>query len=334
MKTIIISGACSSVGKTTLANALGKLLPGAVIVKIGCGPRKEGKCPNFYPFGTTFAEIAKRHADAAFLIVESNSVAGQVVPDLQVFLNGPEMKTSAYAARNAAHLESGKPVMPGHLAGLAKRLGVDTDVMIRIAWLAGSRPEPAAAVILAGGQSVRMGTDKALLDIEGRPLIARLVEHLRPHFDELIISVAHQGGTLIPGVRHVPDQSPGTGPLMGIHSALAASSCRVNFVIACDVPDIQVGFIRKLLSFSALCDVAIPTFGNGNLEPLLAVYCRDVLPHTAAMIAERNLRVRDLLSRCRSSVVEVPKNDWYRNLNDPIAYRQYVAGRWRMRENS
>jgi len=333
MKTIVVSGACSGVGKTTLAGELHELLPGAIAVKIGHGQRKEGKCDNLYPAGTAFAEIARRHSEASFLIVESNGVVEQVAPDLLVFLDGPAMKPSAGPVKRAADILSGQRIAPDRLARLAHRLEIEKDVMARIAWMAGARPEPAAAVILAGGRSTRMGTDKALLEIEGRPLIAGLVDQLRPHFDDIMISIAQQGDTLVPGVRHVADQKPGSGPLMGIHSAVAASSCRVNFVVACDVPDTQVGFIRKLLSFSALCDVAIPTFGNGNLEPLLAVYCRDVLPHTAAMIAGENLRVRDLLARCRSRIVEVARNDWYKNLNEPAAYQEYVAERRRKRED-
>ncbi|MBN1884744.1 MAG: hypothetical protein JW876_04375 [Candidatus Krumholzibacteriota bacterium] len=138
MKTIVVSGARSNVGKTALAGAIRRLLPGAVHVKIGHGKRKPGGGNAFYPVGTPWERIAEAHGNAPWLVVESNRVLAEIDADCVVYLAADRPKPSAALARRRADIVRGLPVGAGELRRLATELGVDEETMRRIAQLAGA----------------------------------------------------------------------------------------------------------------------------------------------------------------------------------------------------
>lgn len=138
MKTIVVAGARSNVGKTSLARGIVQLLPGAVHVKIGHGARKPGAGNVFYPVGTPWAQIAAAHGSAPWLVVESNRVLAETDADLVVFLPADRPKPSAALARRRADITRGKPVDPETIRRLAGRLGVDGETVREIARLAGA----------------------------------------------------------------------------------------------------------------------------------------------------------------------------------------------------
>lgn len=136
MKVIVISGASSNVGKTTLARGLQRLLEGAELVKIGHGPRKD-QIPNpFYELGTPFQTIRENHAEARWLLIESNSILREIQADLVIYLEGANPKPSAGYARRRADIVSGRDVSDNEVVVLAARLGVTPDLMRAIIQLA------------------------------------------------------------------------------------------------------------------------------------------------------------------------------------------------------
>lgn len=130
-------------------------------------------------------------------------------------------------------------------------------------------------VIQAGGQSRRMGRDKALLPFLGRPLIARLAERLAPVADELLVTTNRPEDFAFLGLPLIPDPRPGRGALGGLYAALRAARGEAVAVVACDLPFAS----PELLRFQAAvleqegADVVIPRGADG-LEPLHAVYRR------------------------------------------------------------
>jgi len=142
MKVIVISGASSKVGKTTLAGRLRHMLEGAEVVKIGHGRRKPGIPNHFYPSGTPFQTIRQNHSDAPWLIVESNSILHEVEPDLVIYLEGEHPKPSAQYARDRADIVSGRLIEKDAVAALATRLGVSTELVRKIAHEARAECEP------------------------------------------------------------------------------------------------------------------------------------------------------------------------------------------------
>ena len=108
-----------------------------------------------------------------------------------------------------------------------------------------------SAVILAGGQSKRMGSCKALLKVDGQPILSRLCRELSC-FEPIFLSINQPLPTLFPSVELVQDIFDDCGPLAGIHAALSKTQKEALFCISCDLPF----FSSELISFltEQLCE--------------------------------------------------------------------------------
>lgn len=129
--------------------------------------------------------------------------------------------------------------------------------------------------IQAGGQSSRMGEDKALRPFLGRPLIQRLIDRLSPLADEVIVTTNQAAEYGFLGLPLHPDIHPGRGALGGLHTALQAAASPSVAVVACDLPFASAALLahaRDVLMREEV-DVVIPQSAQG-LEPLHAVYRR------------------------------------------------------------
>lgn len=177
-------------------------------------------------------------------------------------------------------------------------------------------------VVLAGGRSSRMGQNKALMLFEGRTLLERALDHLRPHVQELIVI----GEPSVYGHLHdhvIPDDLPGNGPMGGIGTALKHARNSSVLVLGCDMPHVTAElFVRLKAGLTKVQDAFVPTC-DGNVEPLVAAYHRRCLPAFNACIAQGHLKMIDGLDRVRTRYVQIcpgedgwPK-DLYRNLNAP-----------------
>ena len=151
-------------------------------------------------------------------------------------------------------------------------------------------PPPLAGVTgvaLAGGHGSRMGSDKAALILDGRPLIARVVVRLRLALASVIVIGPDSLAALQPGAPIIPDARPGLGPLGGLATALEAASTEWIFLVACDMPFIQPALVRHMasLALEAPDAEAVALRAPGGLEPLHAVYRRDIAPQVARTLA-------------------------------------------------
>lgn len=147
----------------------------------------------------------------------------------------------------------------------------------------------AAAVILAGGRSTRMGRDKAVLRVSGERLIDHAIHFLRPLFPEILVAVGTRRLKLPRGARAVRDRFSGpdrrgAGPTAGIDAAFSATRRRFLFVMACDMPAASSALVRLLWDAARRGRGAVPE-GPGGTEPLFGFYRRD-----AACALERLLR--------------------------------------------
>jgi molybdopterin-guanine dinucleotide biosynthesis protein A len=134
------------------------------------------------------------------------------------------------------------------------------------------------AVILAGGQSRRMGFNKALLDFGGRPLIQVLAERVLPITNQIVISSNDCSCYKFLNFPVIPDHYQGQGPLAGLHAAMLSNVRSLYIVLACDLPNLQAPLLRNLVSFVQGFDAAIPRTNDGLAHPLCAVYRRTCLP--------------------------------------------------------
>ncbi len=185
----------------------------------------------------------------------------------------------------------------------------------------------ASAVILAGGKGSRMGgADKGMLDRKGEPLIAHIKRQLESDFDEIIIGAGSSEKYEFLNCRVVPDLDAGKGPLMGIYSCLLASHSDVNFVTACDIPEMNPGLIHEMISLSDEADIVMPVSKGDKYEPLYAVYRKSVTAAIKTLLDNDRRRIIDLFAHARVKLVDFDHGQWYHNLNRRSAYLDYIKG--------
>src|SRR5688572_5658480 len=137
-------------------------------------------------------------------------------------------------------------------------------------------PQPFSAVLLAGGQSSRMGRDKAEILVEGKPLWRRQFWKLMEiGAKEVLISGRADGPYRNSGGRIVPDRSLGIGPLAGIDAALQAISTDWLVVLAVDLVNIRSDFLRRLVGEATAAGVGLVPTSADWFQPLAAIYPRD-----------------------------------------------------------
>jgi len=159
-------------------------------------------------------------------------------------------------------------------------------------------PPPFTAVILAGGRSTRMGRDKARLDLDGQPLLARqiaLARSLGPV--EILISARRETDYRDFHCPVVPDRVPEAGPLAGIAAALEAARAPLGLVLAVDLPHLTRTVLERLLAACAPGRGVVPRLPAGP-EPLAAVYPRAAAPLAQEALAARRLAARDFATAC------------------------------------
>lgn len=129
--------------------------------------------------------------------------------------------------------------------------------------------------IQAGGQSSRMGEDKALKLFLGRPLIQRVMDRLAPIADEMIVTTNRPDDYAFLNTRLTPDLKPGRGALGGLYTAIATASNPFVAVVACDMPFASATLLEaaKTLMVHEEADVVIPKTDHGY-EPIHALYRR------------------------------------------------------------
>jgi len=127
-----------------------------------------------------------------------------------------------------------------------------------------------SGVVLAGGRSTRLGRDKALLELEGRPLITRTLDVLAQLTDDLIVVTSMAPHLFPPSARVVADRCAGAGVLAGVHAGLLAAREELALVVACDMPFLNLDLLRYIISLAQEADIVIPRWTD--VEPLHAVY--------------------------------------------------------------
>lgn len=186
-----------------------------------------------------------------------------------------------------------------------------------------------SVVILSGGQSRRMGQDKARLKIGSR----RFVDIICQEFGDthkVMLSVRSAKDFPEFDLPHITDRYPGCGPMSGLHSALAASLTPWVFVIPCDMPLIRRCVADRLFmmanEYGEDIDAVIPVETDGRLQVLCAIYHKRVCKIFQNMLDQQTYRMRDALERMRVLYVPVENFEAYdsmfRNINTMEDYKE------------
>ena len=161
-------------------------------------------------------------------------------------------------------------------------------------------------IILAGGKNLRMGKNKAFIEVNGQRLIDRTKNLFVELFDEVLLVTNSPRDYLDLNLRLVADLWPGKGALGGIYTGLFHASHSHAFVAACDMPLLNKALISRLAALSPGYDIVIPKTEDG-FQPLHAVYSQKCLPFMENLLRENNLKIIDFFPRVRKR--EVPTEE-------------------------
>jgi molybdopterin-guanine dinucleotide biosynthesis protein A len=252
----------------------------------------------------------------AISICESNSLRQAVEPGLFLMVGNKDSAAWKKTAQQVRKYADSIVVSDGS--------GFDPALdRIKLADGKWTLPEKATAIIMAGGGSRRMGTDKSMLTIEGRPIIERTSQRLAACFEQILISANQADKFAFLGYEVVPDKVPEQGPLMGIASALEASANELNFVVACDIPQIWLWDVRRILleAVNSDADIIVPVTCEGKYEPLFAVYRKSALIAINKVLTSGMRKISDVFDLCKVKKVELEAE--LVNLNTMTEYEEF-----------
>ena len=152
-----------------------------------------------------------------------------------------------------------------------------------------------------------MGSDKALVEIGGEPLVIRVAGRVARVAHPVLLATGRPGRLGALGYREVADERRGAGPLSGLVAGLAASPHDLLAAVAVDMPFASPELFRHLAERAVGVDAVVPVTASGR-EPLHAVYAASALPGLRAALFEDHLAVRDALGTLR--VQEVTEDEW------------------------
>ncbi|HDR89616.1 MAG TPA: molybdenum cofactor guanylyltransferase [Bacteroidetes bacterium] len=183
-------------------------------------------------------------------------------------------------------------------------------------------------MVLAGGKSSRMGTDKALLPWGKTSMLEHAANRLKPLCHEVVIS-SNDRKHQIPGFALIPDTEPGIGPLGGILSVMKRRNEEYFLVLSVDLPLVTSAILKHILSFRKSYSLVIPVNSNGMPQPTCACYHRKLLPLMEQMMQQGANSLRPLIRHpeCFSLPVQdypdIFTPDTFINMNHPETYEKY-----------
>jgi len=253
----------------------------------------------------------------AISVCESNSLRSVAVPDTFIMLKSGQPVAYKPSAENVAPHVDRTVTFDGN----SFDINLDEIKLVNGQWTSEMR---ATAIIMAGGRSLRMGRDKSMLPFEGRPIIEHIFKQLAPHFNQILISSNDAAAYAFLDAQVIGDRKPGLGPLMGIASAMRASVNELNFVIACDIPEIQISLIRRMFREAGDFDVVMPRVAPSKFEPLFAMYRKTALAAIDDALESGIRKIVVPLESCKVRCIDILQTE-IKNLNTENDYRKFVG---------
>ena len=169
-------------------------------------------------------------------------------------------------------------------------------------------------IILAGGKSSRMGTDKGFLKLNGKPFVQYSIDALQPLVNDIII-VSDILDYDIFGLKRIDDLTKNLGPIAGICSGLRASLTECNLILSCDIPLIKTEVLQKLIDHIDDVTQVIQVESQGKSMPLIALYKKEVLNTFESLLKNDERRLRVAIKACNSKNIVVEKKNQYSVMN-------------------
>ncbi len=189
------------------------------------------------------------------------------------------------------------------------------------------------AIILAGGKSSRMGFDKQFLKIDQRRLMDSMIHKLSEEFDEIIIVTNKPEHYIGLGHKITGDIIENMGPLGGIHAGLTISSSEYSLIVACDMPNINMDYIRYMKT--GVGHHGCTTKFGSSLEPFISFYSRNVIGNIEDYLNSNKRSMHGFLSTIEFNYVEEsiargfsPNWDMFLNLNTKDDLNSFLSNSW------
>lgn len=176
--------------------------------------------------------------------------------------------------------------------------------------------------VLAGGKSSRMGTDKALLELDGKNFIKRLCDEF-DCFEEKIIARGNRSELEVTSWKIISDIYQERGPIGGLHAVLSACSSEAMFCFSCDMPFLQISLVEELCRHMKKdVDAVIAVTADGRKHPLCGIYRKSVLLVLEEQILNGNNRMMAALQKIQVEYVciDFQNSQQLKNINTPEEY--------------
>lgn len=181
-------------------------------------------------------------------------------------------------------------------------------------------------IILAGGKSSRMGSDKGIVNLNGKKFIEHILEAVLPNVNEVLI-IANNDNFNNLGYKVIKDKIKDCGPLGGIYTGLMNSQTENNIVVSCDIPFINSDLIKYIIENTSNADITVPVY-KGNIEPLCAVYTKRTADQIYNLIMNKDLKIQNILKYFITKEIFITKmQEFYNdklfvNINTPEELEQ------------
>lgn len=174
-------------------------------------------------------------------------------------------------------------------------------------------------IILSGGKSLRMGSDKALIKVGDETIIERITNLMTSIFSDVFIVTNTSEDYKFLNIPLYEDIYKNKGPLSGIHSGLAHSSTDKNFFISCDLPLITKALIEYIIEFKNEKSIRY-CFADGRHHYLAGVYCKELIPEIERILnvnsnqsekKEHKFSIKSLLKNIEAEIIKVEHLSFY-----------------------
>lgn len=170
----------------------------------------------------------------------------------------------------------------------------------------------ATGIILAGGKSSRMGSDKGLLELDGKPMIKHIIDNLALlEIPTMIISNNEEYRRF--GLPVHFDKVKDKGPVGGIYSGLSHTETEINIILSCDVPFVSKNLMTYLLENSSDYDIVIPKLGE-KIHPLVGIYKKSSIETFKSHLQREQRKLITVCNSLNSHIIDLGKHS---TLNDP-----------------
>ncbi|HEY4618487.1 MAG TPA: molybdenum cofactor guanylyltransferase [Flavobacterium sp.] len=180
------------------------------------------------------------------------------------------------------------------------------------------------AFILAGGKSQRMGTDKGLLPLGGKPFVSHIYEAVKPIVGENIVIVSSNEDYDFLGYTRIEDIVQDKGPVGGIYTALQHSKTKLNFILSVDAPLVSTELLLWILENQDGSYQMTQVQLQDKAYPLIGIYDRSLVSVFDENTKKDRLRLRQVIKEIKNQTLLIPEK-WsaqVQNINTPEEYQK------------